>query len=350
MECLNDIIGVTNSFCNCFNGNLTPELIAKMKVSKSGLYLDGLEGGILLRNVAQLDKCKSFVEMQFEAIEEAKKVFVKDAMRKLTERFKSSKKNFIGDIGRMGFTQTLNTSQRLQFFKLKAVSDGILKINRIRIIANIETDSHYWIVGMNNGDTLGEVITEGDFQTSEGNFVNLNIEAELPLLKNDLYQTYFIVWESNGASPRDTKYSCGCPSGNGFEDYLDVSGGEASDFTQLNSVQSDVFTHGIIIEAELKCGLGNLICNEFKKEEAIPMSVAYAIRFKAGELLIENILNSGEVNRYTMLANERLWGKRNHFIAKYEEHLGWSTDMMDISSSDCFICRESKMIKTYIES
>ena len=350
MECLNEIIGVTNSFCNCFNGNLTPELIAKMKVSKSGLYLDGLEGGILLRNVTQLDKCKSFVEMQFEAIEEAKKAFTKDAMRKLTERYKSSKRNFIGDIGKMAFTQTLNTSQRLQFLKINAVSDGIFKINRVRLIANISVDSHYWLIGMNNGDTIGEIISEGDFQTDAGNYISLDIQAELPLVKNGNYQTYFIVWESNGASPRDTKWDCGCPSGNGFEDFINVSGGEASDFTRLNTNPNDIFTHGMVVDAELRCGLGNIICEEFNREEAIPMSVAYAIRYKAGELLIENIMNSGEVNRYTMLANERLWGKRNHFISKYEEHLGWSTDVMDITSSDCFLCRESKMMKSFIES
>ena len=350
MECLENIIGITKVECPCFTEQISQELKDKMKISKSGLYLDGLEGGVLLRNVTQIDKCRKFIEMQFDAIEEAKQYYQKGIITKLFEKYKSNKKNYLGDIGRMNFTGSLNTSKRLQFLRIQGVADGNLTLNRVKLIADSDITTTIWLIGMNIGDTLGEILSEKSIVISAGQFSVVELSAELPLMKNGKNQEYFIVWERNGANPRDTKLTCNCPGGNGYEDFVQVSGGEAEDFSTLVSAPSDVFSHGIIAEISLKCGIGNLVCKEYNAEEAVALATAHAIRYKAGELLIENILNSGEVNRYTMLSNERLWGKRNHFSAKFDEMINYVADMVDISSSDCFICRESKMFKTGIES
>ena len=59
-ECLENIIGVTKDLCQCLHGQISTEEFELLKISKSGLFLDEIEGGLSFRSIAQIDKCKSF--------------------------------------------------------------------------------------------------------------------------------------------------------------------------------------------------------------------------------------------------------------------------------------------------
>ena len=119
LECLNGIIGVTKDFCQCLHGQISQEDFNALKESKSGLYLDNVEGGLFLRNVPQLDKCKSFLDIQVQAIETAKKFFFADILAELNLKYQVRKTNFVGEIGKVSYTSTMQTNKRLQFLKLK---------------------------------------------------------------------------------------------------------------------------------------------------------------------------------------------------------------------------------------
>ena len=93
-----------------------------------------------------------------------------------------------------------------------------------------------------------------------------------------------------------------------------------------------------------------LICREYDRENAIAVTMAWAVMYKAGELLIESILNSNEINRYTMMNREALYGKRSHFRKEYETRIMYLAQVIDFSSSDCFICRDNTMYMSGIMS
>ena len=102
------------------------------------------------------------------------------------------------------------------------------------------------------------------------------------------------------------------------------------------------------MDVQIKCETGTLICREYDGNDAIALVTAFAIQYKAGELVIENVMNSGEVNRFTMLRNEQLWGKRNHFRKEYFDRIDYLSKVIDVSSSDCFICRSDDFFLGHI--
>src|SRR5699024_12003684 len=65
------------------------------------------------------------------------------------------------------------------------------------------------------------------------------------------------------------------------------------------------------------CSSKNVICELLKVDES--NTIAHAIAYKSQELLIEDLMSSGRINRFTQLSKEHLWGKRNHFRKRSEE-------------------------------
>lgn len=350
MDCLNSIIGVTKTNCPCLQTGMTPEEIQELAVSNSGLYLDEIEGGLFLRDVVQLDKCQTFIDIQKTAIETAKKHFQVDLFAKLNERIQVRKTAFIGEIGRPTYTASMNTTGRLQFLKLtpNKDSDAILNLNLIRIFLNQDTTTTVWVIEMKEGETEGRIVLQQE-ATSTNGIVSIPVKVALPLKRDGVFVTYYVVYERTGTvQPRNIKSSCGCSGGDAFAKYISADGGEAELFSSLTTASTDIYTHGISLDVSIKCETGTLICREYDENDAVALVTAFAVLYKAGELVIENVLNSGEVNRFTMLRNEHLWGKRNHFRKEYFDRIEYLSKVIDVSSSDCFICRSDDFFLGHI--
>lgn len=104
--------------------------------------------------------------------------------------------------------------------------------------------------------------------------------------------------------------------------------------------------NGLIFNIEVFCKVSELICKDDTQldfeNDKVSMSMAYAIRYKSGELLLEMVLASGQVDRFTLLDNTRLWGKRNHYVKQYNEHTAWICSKVDITQNDCLACDNSE--------
>lgn len=346
-ECLDDIIGVTNDFCQCLHGRITPEEFQKLTVSKSGMYLDRVEGGLMMRNISQPDKCKSFLDIQKNAIEDAKTFFVADVLAQLNLKYQVKKTNFVGEIGKVSYVGSMNTSKRLQFLKIQTNNDAVLQLDRLRVFLNMDLTTKVWIMQVEEGMTDGVMIYENEEVVSANKILTISFENgfKLPLSKNGKKQDYYFVYEKldNATQPRDIKVSCGCSGGDAFAEFLFVSGGEADNFSEIATAINDKFTHGISIDVKIKCETGSVVCKQYDENDAIAYVTAFAILYKSAELVIENVMNSGSVDRYTLLANDRLWGKRSHFKKEYEGRIKYLSENIDVSSSDCFFCRDNEM-------
>lgn len=341
MDCLNSIVGISKTNCPCLENGLSPEEIAGLAESKSGLYLDELEGGIFLRDVVQLDKCETFINIQKAAIETAKTHYKADLFSKLNERVQVKKTAFIGEIGKPSYTGSLDVSGRLQFIKLQPKeSDAMVHLDLVRVFLNQDTTTTVWLIEMKAGATEGTILKTEEV-TAQNGILTFPANAALPLKRNGVFLTYYIVFERIGdVKPRNIKASCGCSGGDAYAKHIEVGGGETEVFSALTTVKPDEFTHGFSLDVQIKCETGSLICKEYDESDAVALVTAFAILFKAGELVIENILNSGEVNRFTMLRNEHLWGKRNHFRKEYFDRIDYLSKVVDVTSSDCYICRD----------
>lgn len=360
MECLKEIIGIVTGDCPCNQGTtLTEEQKAALSVSKSGLYLEDLEGGLSMRALTSLDNCKSFSDMALGARDSAIQTLGADVLAALALKYKSGKNPFVGVIGRPSYTSTLQVSKRYQFALLKplAVSDAVMTITGLRIIINASQAVNFKILRTLEGGNQGEVVLDVDVQTTGNFYTSIPLPGNklvLPLSENGERLEYYFAWdrglEAGAGAPKDIKVDCNCGFKKaGFTDYLEVKGGELDSLDYLSASQvKDSYTHGIVIDADIRCIPGDLICREYDRENAVALTMAYATRFKAGEILIEKVMSSPEVNRYTLMNREYLWGKRNHFRKEYESRITYLASVMDVTSSDCFICRDMRLFKATI--
>lgn len=358
MECLKEIIGVLNGSCPCnTGGTINEEDAAKLAVSKSGLYMDDLEGGLSMRAITSLDACKGFADIALQARDSAIQTVGADVLSALALRYKTGKNPFVGVIGRPSYTGTLQASKRYQFVRLAPLrpSDAIVKVTGLRLIINSSQAVNFKILKTLQGGNQGTEILNVDVETTANYYASIPLpgnELALPLTENGESLEYYMVWDRGDGlgMPKDIKIDCNCGFKKaGFTDYLDVKGGELDSLEYLSPAQTkDNYTHGIVIDADIRCAVGDLICREYDRENAIALTLAYATRYKAGEILIEKVMSSPVVDRYTMMNREYLWGKRNHFRKEYETRITYVASVMDVAGSDCFICRETKMFKATI--
>lgn len=359
MECLTDIIGITESNCPCILDGLTEEQKALLKVSKSGLYLDNLEGAPTMSAITMLDACQNYAQLALEARSNAVKKIYADMLAALAVKYKTGKGAFIGNIGRPSYAGTLNVSKRYQFIKIKPIeqSDAVVKVTGLRLVLDRDALVPVKILSAPVGGNQGTEVLAADLQAVANTYVALPIPPtglSLPLSANGEQLEYYVVWDrgiAGLANPRDLKLDCNCGfKGNGFSDFVKANGGELDDINMLSTGTSDQYSHGITMDVDIRCVPGNMICREYDNENAIAVTMAWAVMYKAGELLIESILGSREVNRYTMMNREALYGKRSHFKKEYETRIVYLASVIDVSSSDCYICREATMFMAGIQS
>lgn len=336
MKCLTNIVGITQIDSECLP-------VGTFEPSQSGLYLDDLEGGINLKAVEGSSAYEDLEQKAKSARDTAIKKFEADILAALNVKYKDKRKPFIGQIGRPSYNSSLSSSKDLHFLKIsnKGNSEPTLTINNIKLILDSSITTTVSIVDENGTPYFDEEVT-----TVANQFTNVPMSEPITL---NMDRDYYVVWETlgTGAKPRNVKISCGC-SGESFDDYLIVRGGETNDIFQQGRL--DQYTHGFSLGVDIRCEVGSIICNEYNNNNAIALTSAWAILYKFGEILNESVLNSGEVNRYTMMNREYLWGKRNHFRKEYEDRINYLAESIDLTASDCFICKNTEFIKAGIMS
>lgn len=351
MECLKNLVGISESDCQCVLDGLTDAQKAELRLSQSGLYLDKhLDGGVSLADVRLLDACEAYFGMAKNALEVAGKRFSDDLLVALSMRYKSTKPRFLGSLGQVTYAGNLNVSKKYQLLKIEAVAAGfkstVLTINGIRLITTSDGMVNVRIIAVRKGerDGIEKLSTTITTQANRYGAVNITEPITLPMYVDGFEIEYFIAWERpEGLSilPKDNKNSCNCTGGNGFESYVRIYGGETDSLEDLSA--SDGYSHGFSIDVEIKCETGNVVCREFDASNEVAVISAWAVLYKAGELLNEYILASTEITRFTTMSREHLYGKRNHFRKEYETRVSFLASEIDLTSSDCYICRENRM-------
>lgn len=353
MQCLTNIVGVTTSDCQCIINGLTPEEVAALKVSKSGLFLDDLEGGVHLKALANVDACRKMSQMANTAIANATKRTEDDLVVAMNNRYEKNKNTFMGQIGRMSYAQTLPVSRRWQFVRIRPidVSDAVMILSKVTVIINEARTFNIRLFKVACNSVMGEQIAAWPVTTTANAYqsVILTTPLKIAFYENGQQYEYYFAYdrdEDGGTmQPKDTKIECAtCPSSQqkiGLNEFVTIYGGEIDDINNLQNPNLDSFSHGLILDVAIKCDNEKLFCREYNEDDAIAVAMSYAVWFKAGELLIEDVLKQPDVNRYTTMAREYLWGKRNHFRTEYESRINYMSAVIDVTASNCYVCRET---------
>jgi hypothetical protein len=358
-DCLSHMIGLSRTNCNCYDSDKPGDY----NESDSGLYLDEQEG-LRLNMVEAASDCEAggIWDILTRARENAVTAFKADVMAALIEsKLKPKRQPFTGNIGEAGFKTTLDVTAYsyagVRIFCSNIIS-GVMKIKRIGLVFdavgtfNVSVYNNYSTTPINTYSV-----------TSVANGLNwFTLPTPLELDMNNEYESnpqYYILYApSTTPNPKDIKGSCGCSS-NHYRYYFDVKNPvfksyekyRWSEFIMLTGTKGttlsdrenwgrDGYLNGIILDAEFNCKTSELICKQNLSYDSNPLalSMAYAVRYRAAAIVIDDILASGQINRYTMMDRETMSGKRNNFIAEYRNRVAWIAKEMNYKANDCLTC------------
>lgn len=356
LDCIKDIIGISETDCGCITDGLTEAQLAEMRISKSGLYLDKLPGGVSLVQLKDADGCKSMFDLAIDAKKEAIKTVEDDILTVLSANFSKNRNSFIGTIGTSTTTRFEIKNTNIIGLRIvsNSVSDAVLRIQKIALGLDKTINTDLLVYRIYKGETnLGNPIKSIPISSFAGTYHEniLPEELVLPMRADNKALEYYLLFDRKTAQPYENKFAC-C-SGDALRElfsFIDITGVDIYNYNDLSTKNTWANASGMILTASMRCEITDFICREYNESDEVAKVIAHAARFKAGELLIEAILQPGTITRAKFLDREYYWGKRNHFRAEYEnriKYLGGKNEtgnwVIDVNNTDCFICKNTSM-------
>lgn len=362
-QCYDYIIGLSRTECECDDpkGDFTLDF----NTSYSGLYIDELEP---LNVLDSLEYCEADVwDILNRARENAIKNYVSDATRELLKHNKLRTQPYTGVIGRRTNTQdrSLTTTYAGIHLICKRIVGGQLTLKKIYTCFNYTGTVTVTVVD-NIGTTWGTYV----LNTTEDSWNENDItDLELPLW-NDLVDNveYFIYYTRGANQPRNNDLCCNCAKSLRFSanrpyyvrghedayrwaDSVMVGGFDTDNISQFTDITHDYggysLLNGLSLEVDVDCDIGYVLCKDSLNYMSDPLAIAtaYAVLYKAAELLANHLLNTKEMS-YTKLVNREQLGKEQLVWAtKYGELIHYIGLNTDITKTDCLTCKDSWQIE-----
>lgn len=348
MKCFENIVGLIRKDCDCITNELTPEQIKELITSKSGLFIDSdLNDVIKLRAISDKAACKSMYDVFMNSRKAAISKFREEmfagiyATNVMTNAYH-------GELNRNTFVGPLEKSSIYNFVVLtpSRISDSDIMIRSIQIGVNKSTELNLTLLRLKKGEYVPEVIHSEEVQTQANKLTNVVLDTALNLYEDNNIYTYYIVWSSQDAEVKalDTECYCGCASQDAWKHFLSMQGGQSNRLDTMHQSKLGNYSQGIVINSvSIHCKLDNFICREYKSDDSVSLVSAWAILYKTGANILDTMLNSTEVNRYTTMNREALYGKRAHFNKEYADRVQHLLATLNTKESDCFTCKPTKM-------
>lgn len=363
MNCIADIIGVTESTDIPHYNDLSEEMQAAIAVSNSGLYMDALPGGIDLNEIDTQESMEFALQSALNASEEAQKTLKADLLLAINNRFQPAKVKFYGYIGERSVTGVFNTTANFEGHRYRMIEPiaGNVVINQIALCLNGANTFNVYVARCNaKSKAIEAVLHTLPITTVSGQWSNATMPQGGITLPMEIYgveQEYYIYYdrtEAGGLMPKNNNIKCGgCTAATVMKSlnaYMTYHGVSFNSLENLSNMKADQQGHGISIQAVVGCDTETVVCREYDKQEAIQQMMAWAARYKAGELWIEYIFKGAQVNRVNLQNREYLWGKRNHFRKEYEERITAIANNLTLGETNCYTCKDDKVIKGTIYS
>ncbi len=351
MNCDLDIIGITQTTCECFEPDEEESL--------SGLYLSELEG-FSLQLLLDHEVCEygTWKEHMLKGIYNAKAELHKDVVQGLTaSNFYEKVKPIYGQIGHDRKVTLISTSKQHLVYRmvLNNLRDTKVKIKNIGLYFQNANPLSCRIY-----DVFGTLLDTVALAPAAGKYVvdtfDYEFDCYMPGVK---YAEYFLVIDISNNKPYSLKHLC-CGDKYTFNynrpcftERQNVTGWRSVamvgyDIIDFNANNIDTYRTlcptyktlcGIVLDISTRCDTWKLVCNELidYKTDDLGISIALALRYKAASMLFQDILNRPNVELKQpdgMLASVQMWD------AKYKDHINYMTSADTILQyTDCFKLR-----------
>lgn len=352
MDCLENIIGLSQTTCECLTDQLPAESeLSDYNVSASGIFLDELEGfNINIAGGANNCAKGGIWDRMYSSVNIAKDEFKKHLLSCVAQKYQPRLKNFSWQLGESTFKGTLtnitgtHAGTRISPMQIKG---GFIYIKRIGVLINQSAPVTLQIWSDVDGGTL---IFENGSTPLDATADTLTWGAitplELPMWTADgHYIRYYVLMLLNGTfKPKSNKSDCGCGGVKPYAQWIDLLGVHGSDTNNLAGFKTDgKYMNGITVDVDIKCKMSEVICSseyplDFENDPGA-MNMATCIQLRAGAKLYEEILSSENINRFTMLNREQIAEKINLWNTQYQQAILALCEDINIGANDCYVCK-----------
>lgn len=348
-ECLATVVGLSKATCDC------PEFAGEPSgstISLSGWYIDDLELGVPLQYFPGNEPCEQYGV--WNLLVRAREDGIEDIMTLLIQALSQSKDTAVNPfMGRVGDDSKANqwlmpnTYAAVQI-KPYRYAGAKITINALSLWTDAPDDTEFAVNLYRNNDFTTPIKTFP--VTVKHNKANVNTIPEDERVTYDMVDpltgqeiVYTFVWDTQGYKAWNIKDWCGCGGSKPkWGDYMEAKGGSYVQMYQISQVSpGESYLYGLFVDVTLTCYGTEWICGETNFTFS-PWNKTLAKTLQLGMIrkLIGFMLNSHQLNRYTILNAEQLAEKLVRINTEIENRIPWLAEKMPETSTDCYICRQ----------
>jgi hypothetical protein len=345
-NCLYDVIGFSRQEDNCVDG-----WDPSYAVSDSGLFIDELPG-MALRILNSTGGTYDIWEKLDHARENAVSAFKVDVLREILKTKEPARGKFIGDIGGKSFTSSLSADTYHGLRMYSDITGGSFNLRAVTLILDTTEAVNLNIyTGPDDEDGAAPIHTIA--LTSLAGRPKYNLITPIQLtLEGDLY----FLFSTAGGVPKNNKLTCNCGgfkwcfdpghpcyrySRDKWTEWAMVAGVHGSDLTIRDDWGTSREARGLILHGDFGCDTLGILCSDHSDwtGNMVDSAIAWAIVYKAGSFLSSYIMDSEEVNRYTLLGIDGLSANIVFYETKYKEMIEFIADNIEEDRNECLKCR-----------
>lgn len=336
---LNKVVGL--------HADITPAGLSRYTLTdqRDGLPLKVLDG---------IKDCANPVSVILEkARADASANFVTDFSAEFSEVYTPTIPDYTGNVGKLDQSMAINNARSKAVVQLWSWgSMSVLSIRAVQLygIATAEIE-----VSIFSENDLTEPVAQVTVSAQSGKWVRAEFEspALLDLSGQDFGATdgrprYFVVWDiPSGAYPRANKFTC-CSRREDFYPFFEAHGYSVESLSEM-SAPITAKSHGAVgmgvsLEASAACTFNVAFSRlDYSIFSASGWQWVLAKTLQHGGVmnLADAFVKSQNINQYTLLSRESVYGIRAHAEKEYQKGLKWLVQNMPGAALSNFKCRDT---------
>ena len=338
-NCFDTVIGLTREKDDCI-----VEWDANYALSDSNLYLDELQG-MSLQVVDSTGYNPDLWEKMARAKENAITAFKSDIVQEILKYKEPIRNRFSGEIGGRNFSSLVQASTYYGMRMFSDVKGGKFILRGLTLTLN--TTENLDLLIYDEYDLL--------YTIPVSSLANRPHKTSFTAVELDLEGNYYFLIQPTG-TPYNTKLTCGCGgyvwcfnpdtpcyrySRDKWTEWAMVAGVQGSDLTIREDWSRTKNAMGMRLHGNFTCDIFSILCNEdsdFVNNE-IDLAIAWSLLYKAGEFLSNYILDSNQVNRYTLLGVEAMNENRIYYSKRYVVLIDFIASNIEDERNECLRCK-----------
>ena len=352
--CLTPVVGLSATDYPCADSAL-PEGATD---SLSGYYLTDNKDGIPVQFIGGIADCAAggIWGILEAARADGIKNLVADLLTEFGTKYRPRWQDFSGYVGKQDAANAITGAKQYAAFEVKGKHiQSSLRVRGFKMYSTLAGDVDVSLYSEDDLDTPLETVTVTTVArkwtavafTEDHIFDLWDENHEDP-------KRYFLVWEiPTGDYPRSNATTC-CNRSENYRSFLEVRGISVDSIADLAATGTALNSHGdvgmgISVDLSVFCAVGNYICGSLNfgmetfSTTGIQWVIAKTAQHAGVMCLADQFVKSSNINTYTLLEREKVYGIRSHAQKEYLQGVRYIAENLPEGALQCFECREQRM-------